>query len=253
MRTGSSERPGGGRQPRKRAGIRMRETERLAAIEETSTVLAHESRNALQRIQACLTLLRLRSDHGAQELIDDMEDALGQLQRLYEEFRMFAAPLPLNRRKVNLEKLLHRTWQELEMQWQPKGLRFILRRSDGVDASASVDPARLGQVFMNVLENAVQASPENAEIVASVARAGARSAGVAITIQDRGPGVSAAHRARAFDPLYTTKPGGTGMGLVIAERIVREHGGHIALEDGRAGACVRIVLPRSEPMEASRT
>jgi signal transduction histidine kinase len=225
------------------------ETERLAAIEETTTALAHESRNALQRIKACLTLLRLRSDTNVQELFDDVDDALGQLQRLYEEFRIFAAPLPLKRRRVNLEKLLHRTWKQLEVQWQRKGLHFTVQRDDRFDVIVRADPGRLGQVFMNVIEKAIQASPDEAEILALIRHPGEGNEGVAITIQDQGPGVPAAVSTRAFDLLYTTKPGGTGMGLVIAQRIVREHRGHIELEESQVGARVRIVLPRMESTE----
>src|SRR4051812_10030592 len=82
------------------AESRLLATERLAAIGEITPALAHESRNALQRVHACLALLRLRSGADAHALIRDMEDALGQLQRLYEEFRDFAAPLQLKLCKV---------------------------------------------------------------------------------------------------------------------------------------------------------
>ena len=230
---------------------RLLETERLVAIGETTTALAHESRNALQRMHACLILLRPRCDAPVQELIDDMEDALDQLQHLYEEFRTFAAPLQLKLRKVDLKKLLDRTWRQLKVQWGPKQLSFAVQRSLDVDANVKADAARLGQVFMNVIENAIQASPDRGNIVALLDDAESTKACVSISIQDQGPGMSPEVRAKAFDLLYTTKPGGTGMGLVIARRIVREHHGRIALVDSQLGARVQIVLPRQQSMEAT--
>ena len=228
------------------AQSRLLETERLAAIGETMTALAHESRNALQRMQSCLTLLRLRCNDTVRELIDDMEDAQDQLQRLYEEVRSFAAPLQLTLRRTDLRKLLDKTWGQLRMQSEPKRLRWKLERADEVDSMAKVDATRLGQVFLNVLENAIQASPDGAEILARIESADASDSAIAITIRDAGPGIPPPLRLRVFDLLYTTKQGGTGMGLVIAQRIVREHRGRIAIEDAPVGACVRIVLPRQD-------
>ncbi len=224
---------------------RLLETERLAAIGETMTALAHESRNALQRMQSCLTLLRLRCSDSVRELIDDMEDAQDQLQRLYEEVRSFAAPLQLKRRRCDLYRLIDKTWAQLAMQWEPKRLGWNIQRADDVDPVSRVDATRLGQVFRNVIENAIHASPDDARVVALFENAAQDT--IAITIQDEGPGIPPALRPRVFDLLYTTKQGGTGMGLVIAQRIVREHRGQITVEDAPIGARVRIVLPRQEP------
>jgi two-component system sensor kinase FixL len=226
---------------------RTLETERLAAIGETMTALAHESRNALQRMQSCLTLLRMRSDESEHELIDDMEDALDQLQRLYEEVRNFAAPLQLKRRKVDLHKLLDKTWRQLNVQWEHKGLTFRILRSEATDAVLKVDATRIGQVFRNVIENAIHASPDGGEVTARLEDAAPGAAALEIAIDDLGPGIPVEVRARAFDLLYTTKQGGTGMGLAIARRIVQEHRGQIAIDDVERGTSIRIVLPRQEP------
>ncbi len=223
---------------------RVLETERLAAIGQTMTALAHESRNALQRMQSCLTLLRLRCNESERELTDDMEDALDQLQYLYEEVRNFAAPLQLKHRKVDLEKLLDKTWRQLGVQWKVKRLAMRLRREDDADPRIQADATRLGQVFRNVLENAIQASPEGAEVIASLKNADPLGNALEVVIEDAGPGITPEVAQRAFDLLYTTKQGGTGMGLAIARRIVREHRGLIALEAIERGTSARIVLPR---------
>jgi two-component system, LuxR family, sensor kinase FixL len=230
---------------------RILETERLAAIGETMAALAHESRNALQRMQSCLTLLKLRTGPEVHDLVDDMQDAQDQLQRLYEEVRSFAAPLQLSLELVDLPQLLDKTWRQLRMQWAPKRLVWAVTPEwRQMRTKVSADAARLGQVLRNVLENAIQASPDGGRVAvrASEITVGRRPM-LRLSIDDEGPGVPAKNRTRIFDLLYTTKPEGTGMGLAIARRIVREHDGEILVEDSElGGARVVILLP---PAKAS--
>lgn len=220
-------------------------SERLAAIGETMTALAHESRNALQRIQSCLTLLQLRADSGEmQELIDDMQDAQDQLQRLYEEVNNFAAPIALSPEPVDLKGVLERTWEELELTWNGKRLQFSCVDHAGV--RVSVDRARISQVFRNLLENAIDASEPGGEIRAELKRAQPADAEpvIAVAIEDAGSGIGPDAMERVFDLLYTTKRGGTGMGLAIARRIVNEHGGTIELDSKPGeGTTVTVRLP----------
>lgn len=221
-------------------------SERLAAIGETMTALAHESRNALQRIQSCLTLLQLRTESPeTQELIDDMQDAQDQLQRLYEEVNNFAAPMPLSPEPVDLGAVLERTWQELELTWQAKSLQFLCAdRTRGT--LVSVDRARISQVFRNLFENAIDASGPGGQIRAQVTREQRSDAQpvVAVAINDAGSGMPADVMEHVFDLLFTTKRGGTGMGLAIARRIVHEHDGAIELHStpGR-GTTATVRLP----------
>ncbi len=223
---------------------RMLETEKLAAIGATMTALAHESRNVLQRMQSCLALLRLRSNGGDQELMDDMEEAQDQLRQLYEGVSTFAAPLHLKRRKVDVPKLLEKTWRQLKSQWEPKQIGFHSLENENLDGVLDADPARLGEVFAHVLENAVHASPAGSIVDVRLGNADRGAPGLVITIQDDGPGIPPEQRPRAFDLLYSTKHGCKGMGLAIARRIVREHGGQITIDDTDRGARVRIFLPR---------
>jgi two-component system, LuxR family, sensor kinase FixL len=225
-------------------------TERLAAIGETMAALAHESRNALQRMQSCLTLLRLRCDGEAEELLDDMQESQDLLQRLYQEVRNFAAPVQLRLREADLGELLDSTWMQLEMLWRAKGLQWHSERPATFDATVRADPSRLAQVFRNVLENAIHASPDRGVVAVGLTEAEIEQApAVRIVIADAGPGVPASLRAQAFDLLYTTKQGGTGMGLAIARRIVGEHEGEIHMEASElGGTAVVITLPR-EPAD----
>lgn len=225
---------------------RALQTERLAAVGQTITALAHESRNALQRMQSCLTLLKLRVNDEMMDLIEDMQEAQDQLQQLYEEVRGFAAPLQLRMRSVDVVTLLDKIRRQLRLQWVEKGLTWSLRVDEDIDTTVCADSRRLGQVFRNVMENAIEASPVGGRIsIDFVECTVGDSAALEIRIADQGPGISDADRERAFDLLYTTKPDGTGMGLAIARRILREHDGDIVLENCNGeGACVVVTLLR---------
>ena len=226
---------------------RVLETERLAAIGETMTALAHESRNALQRMQSCLTLLKLRGDEEVQELVDDMQDAQDQLQRLYEEVRDFAAPLQLRLRTLDMRKLLEGTWRQLRIRWAPKELGWSIDHDEAVETRVSGDAERLAQVFRNILQNAIEASPRGGRVVAQMSATHAEEQpALRVVIADEGAGMSQEATKQAFDLLYTTKQGGTGMGLAIARRIVREHGGEITIEEAAHGARLAVTLPREQ-------
>ena len=227
---------------------RVLETERLAAIGETMTALAHESRNALQRMQSCLTLLRLRSEDDVQELLDDMQEAQDLLQRLYQEVRNFAAPLQLRLRETDARALLEKTWRQLRVQWGEKALEFSMEHNEALDTVVRADPTRIGQVLRNLLENAIQASPDRGRIAVAFSEIRSEPASaLRIRIADEGPGIPASSREQVFDLLYTTKQGGTGMGLAIARRIVREHEGEIHMEDSELGGIAIVVtLPREQ-------
>ncbi len=229
----------------RRAQRRLLETERLAAISETVNSLVHDSSNALQRMQSCLTLLRLSSDGDLLELIDDMENAQDQLQQLYEEVRTFVAPLDLERRGADVSKLLDTIWRQLQAQWEAKGLMRSQQVEGSVDPLLNVDSVRLAQVFKYVFENAIRASKDGGEIVSRIEEVDEPDPGIAITIEDSAPGMAAWSGSRPYD---FPSQSGTGMGLAIARRIVREHGGEFKLGTDR-GTRVRIVLPRCETAE----
>jgi signal transduction histidine kinase len=108
-----------------------------------------------------------------------------------------------------------------------------------------VDRHAIAQVFRNVLENAIVACREPGEIVIRVGESVLNGApAVSISFRDNGPGLNAEQRNRIFDPFYTTKTQGTGLGMAIAKRIVDSHGGRIEVGSPPGGAEIVIVLPR---------
>jgi signal transduction histidine kinase len=104
----------------------------------------------------------------------------------------------------------------------------------------------MGQVFRNVLENALNACPEHGKIVISNRKTRFHGQpALEIAIHDNGPGIPPAVKERVFDPFFTTKAKGTGLGMAIAKRIVEAHSGRIAIGDASPGAEIMITLPQS--------
>ena len=194
------------------------------------TGLAHESRNALQRSQACLEMLALavRDRPEALDLINRIQKAQDHLHHLYEDVRGYAAPIKLDKTPCDLALIWREAWAHLESARAEK--QAVLREVvDGVDLRCVADPFRLEQVFRNILDNALAAAspPVAVEVRAEDATLDGQPA-IRIAVRDNGPGIGPEQRPKVFDPFFTTKTKGTGLGMAIAKRIVEAHGGRIA-------------------------
>ena len=232
----------------KRAEERVLQAERLAAIGQTVAGLAHESRNAFQRSQASLELLTLELEGQPEqlELVERTQRALDHLHHLYEEVRDYAAPINLDRQPCDLAHVWRDAWSHLEV--ARKGKNVELQETCGdVDLTCDVDWFQTGQVFRNILENAIAACADPGEIVIAACEA-VIDVGVAVevSVRDNGPGFEPDAKDRIFDAFFTTKTKGTGLGMAIAKRIVEAHGGNIAVGDSTAGAEIVVTLPRSK-------
>lgn len=223
------------------------QAERLAAIGQMMTGLTHESRNALQRSKACLEMLALEVEDrpAALDLVRRIENAQERLHHLYEEVRSYAAPITLKRERRDLRGLWRETWSQVAQLNSGKRVEFY-EQIDCSDFECRIDGYAIEQVFRNILENAVAAVSDDGRIVVQCNEAEiAGRPALRVAFRDNGPGLSAEQRRRIFDPFYTTKTKGTGLGMAIAKRIVQSHGGLIeAGETSGPGAEIVVVLPR---------
>jgi signal transduction histidine kinase len=223
----------------------MRNGERLAAIGQMVTGLAHESRNALQRARGCLDLLELDLEGKPEQLnlISRIRRALADLQRNYEEVKHYAAPIMLERGSTDLAELIQTAFDELSAEFASNRVSLSIHRHG--DCVVNVDSHRIRQLFRNILENAIAASPTPARIDADlrqVSAAGKRY--VECKISDHGEGMSAETLTRVFEPFYTTKQSGTGLGMAICKRIVDAHEGTIqACSVPQQGTSITVRLP----------
>jgi signal transduction histidine kinase len=230
----------------KAANARMLQAERLAAIGQMMTGLVHESRNALQRSEACLEMLglNLQGQQDSLDLIARVQKAQKKLQELFEEVRNYAAPIKLQRADHDLRDVLEETWENLVWTRQGRTVSFNLPVA-GPTPRCSVDASRLEQVFRNIFENALGAcaDPVRIEISWNPTTLDGRPSWQ-LSIADNGPGLTPEQRQKIFEPFFTTKPTGTGLGMAISKRIIDEHDGLIAVSESRAeGTEILITLP----------
>jgi PAS domain S-box-containing protein len=223
------------------------QAERLAAIGQMATGLAHESRNALQRIGASAEMLEMEVEGNATalELLRRIDHAKTHLHQLLEEVRTYAAPVLLDRSTVRITELWREAWELLRAQRAGRDVR-LLEKVNTAELTVEVDRFRMVQVFRNLLENALAAAPDPAAIEIECNRRIAERFAFEIAVRDNGPGLSAEQQRRIFEPFFTTKPTGTGLGTAIAKRLVEAHGGTIAARNHAHGAEILIVLPASE-------
>ncbi len=235
----------------KRAQERALQAERLAAIGQMIAGLAHESRNALQRSQACLEMLaRLaRGRPEALDLIDRLQKAQDHLHRLYEDVRSYAAPIRLDRRPCDLAEVWREAWADLAPA-APGPPRLDPRGVVRPRRTMPCRPVPPGPGLPQPLRERAGRLPRPGRGRApgtAEAELDGRPA-VRVTVRDNGPGLAPEQRPSIFEPFYTTKTKGTGLGLAIARRIVEAHGGRITVGDGDGpGAEFVIILPKEQP------
>jgi two-component system, LuxR family, sensor kinase FixL len=233
----------------RKAQRQLVQSERLTAIGQMVTGLAHESRNALQRAQACLDMLELEiGENSGSELLDLTRRgraALDELHRLYEEVRDYASPVKLDYSTCDLCELVKTVWIHLEEEWATKQVQ-LFGHAEEKKLICQVDRHKIEQVLRNVLENAIAVSPQAGRVQVTCADAdidGRR--GVRIAINDDGPGLDEKQKQGIFEPFFTTKPKGTGLGMAIARRLVEAHNGMIVVgHSPRSGAEIIISLPK---------
>jgi signal transduction histidine kinase len=226
------------------------ELERLAVIGRMMAGFAHESRNAIQRIQTGVDMLRLDvSDPDLIGQIEAIERAGHDLKTMLEEIRDFSAPLKLELHEVNLSSVWRRAWSNVVSVGNHSDAKFV-DNTDGCDLNCSVDDFRLEQVFRNIFENSLAACQTTPSIQIDCLELNGTSSGtcepeIKIAIRDNGPGIEKEQAQRIFEPFFTTKQTGTGLGMAIVKRSVEAHGGSVAIGTGDAsGAEVIIAMPR---------
>ncbi len=218
---------------------RAQRDERLVAAGHLSAGLAHEIRNPLAALSAILQLLR--EDRPSRHL----ELALGETQRLnrlVEDFLTASATPTLRKVTLELDGLVANIVDGFLQ--DPRFAGVVEVTLDLESVRTSVDPDRLRQVLWNLLTNAAQAMPGGGGIRVVVATEGGSAC---VRVTDAGVGIPAEERPRIFDPFYTRRAGGTGLGLAVVDQIVRAHGGTVEVASlSGQGTTFTIHLPRVE-------
>jgi two-component system NtrC family sensor kinase len=221
---------------------------KLASVGELVDGVAHEINNPAGVILARTDYLRaVAAEQGApQELVEDLEVVRRQARRISEIVRgllAFSRPSRLEVREVRLDQVVEQSLALAAPQYRTAGIR--LRKCYAPDLPLVwVDPDRLEQVFVNILNNAIDAMPQGGDLSVTTGLRDPRM--VFVTFCDAGVGIPEDHLRRIFDPFFTTKPAGkgTGLGLAVSYGIVRDHGGEIQVEsEAGRGSAFTVVLP----------
>ncbi len=231
----------------------LRRADRLKALGEIAAGLAHEIRHPLASIGGALEIIESRAaeDSPEGEFSRLAKAELQRLDRLVMEFLRYARPHEPELRHVPLGDVVDRVAALVQVEADRGAVTLAVERP-GALPLACVDPQQIEQVLLNVVLNAIQASPSGGRVIV---RESVEEPNLLIDVIDEGPGVAVDHLTRIFSPFFTTKEKGTGLGLAIAHRIVTAHAGSIATLDGGAGGggWFRIRLPIAGPPAPART
>ena len=218
------------------------QAEKMAATGRLSASIAHEVNNPLQAVQNCLHLAG-REDLPQEKRNEYFSLARTELERLILTVRRmldFYRPSATSLEKVDLAEMLQYINNLMSKQLSESNVQIILDINGSIPVIKAVG-SQIQQVFINLILNAMDAMPEGGALDITIR---SLNRGVEILFQDHGKGVPGEKQANIFEPFYSTKDGGTGLGLTVSYNIIIAHGGTLdLLSDHGPGACFRIYLP----------
>lgn len=215
----------------------------LAAVGEMTAMIAHEIRNPLSGISGAIQVLRKKLPEASveREVCNQVVEHVDRLNRTIEDLLVLARPMTPKLTETALNLLVESTVNLVREDAAFRDVKIVLAAPE-TDRRATVDPFLLRQALMNLLINAAQAMGGHGEIRVSLDE---RRDVHLIRVQDSGPGFRD-DPEKLFEPFYTTKPAGTGLGLPITKKILQVHGGGIGLRNHeRGGAEVVLTIPVS--------
>jgi len=242
---------------RRQAQEALIQSEKLAVTGKLAASLAHEINNPLQSVIGCMGLAQESLAAGEEKDADDLlRIATEELERaaaIVAQLRDLNRPAGSGERaRADVNLLLEHVLMLTREQFHRRGVEVV--RDVTVDLPSLVlAPDRIQQAFLNLVLNAMEAMPDGGRLRVSTSRRQPEVAhdpsGVSISFTDTGPGIAPEALPHIFDPFYTTKPEGLGLGLYITRSIVEEHGGRIEVESlFREGATFTVWLPTGEEM-----
>ncbi len=233
--------------------IRLVTHERIAALGRAAAQVAHEVKNPLAGLLLYSLHLKSKSDNFSESqtyLVDKIVETINHLNSRVEQILGFARPVNLDLHAGNLNEIVNDILELLRPQLTAKKIDVRLAPASPA-AYAIVDESSIRGALMNLILNAIEASPERGVLSISSERI---AQSLRLQITDAGPGIDEEEAKKIFEPFYTTKAGGLGLGMPYAKKIIEQHGGTISLNSQPGeGTTISVVLPaaRKEVAHAS--
>ncbi|MBN1848133.1 MAG: hypothetical protein JW932_06060 [Deltaproteobacteria bacterium] len=220
----------------------MRRVEKLAAIGKAVSEIAHDMKTPLMTIGGFSRQVErnLNAKSLDQKKLKIIVSETSRLESMVREMLDFGKPLVLNRTEIQLNDIAQDCVTIAEPEAREAGIRLELQTDPSLPP-ITLDRSRVKQVLLNLIVNAIQASPPGEEVII---RTNMRKDSMRVEVSDRGHGISEDGEERVFEPFFTTKRNGTGLGLSIVKQIVEAHGGEISFSrNSTKGVTFRVSLP----------
>ncbi|HID69287.1 MAG TPA: PAS domain-containing protein [Desulfobacterales bacterium] len=220
----------------------LRRSERLAALGKMAAGVAHELRNPLSSIKGLALVLQSKfsGKNQERETADILVQEVERLNRSISELLDYARPQQLQKDEVDLQKLLHKAVSLLCIDAEAAGVEMVTDFPEQLPVILA-DEDKLKQVFLNLFLNGIQSMENGGTLTVSTAKTDNT---IKVVVTDTGCGIDTKNLGRVFDPYFTTKPEGTGLGMAMSAKIVEEHGGTITLQSTKEkGTSVTVEIP----------
>jgi two-component system, sporulation sensor kinase E len=224
----------------RQAEERLRRTEKLSVVGELSASVAHEIRNPLTSLKGFVQLLQME-DKKHQLYYQIMSDELDRINHIVGELLLLAKPQNMKISTADIRKVLHDVISLLNTEASLHDIQIDFS-SELTELWIECEPNQLKQLFINIIKNAIEASPKDDYVSISLEKTEKET--ISIIIKDRGVGISKERLERMGEPFYSSKEKGTGLGLTVSYKIVQSHHGTIRFEsEQNVGTTVYIKLP----------
>jgi PAS domain S-box-containing protein len=239
---------------RKKLEAQLAKSERLAAIGSTTAMVGHDLRNPLQTLVGLVYLVRQHyesipleykktAEFDATKMLLGIEASVRYMNKIVSDLQNYAAPLQPELARVSTDQLLK---ESLSTTAIPARVKVSVNVGKGAE-TLNADPDLIKRVFTNLIMNAVQAMPQGGELKITAQKNGEEEL---ISFQDTGGGISKEAFPKLFEPLFTTKAQGQGLGLAVCKRVMEAHGGTITVDSTiRKGSTFTAKLPIPKNIE----